>query len=147
MKVSMSSFLISQKPIMKKIVSLLSENYKYVSILGTDTKGKLYNVQRTGIDLSDSFWSERGFVIRIHNGVNYSEFSFNEINEDSLTSIVNEVHVKMSKTLESLKSASITMNSYELIEEDLIKDQFLGEVIALPSDLTSKEKNRENVFY
>ena len=146
MKVSMSSFLISQKPIMKKIVSLLSENYKYVSILGTDTKGKLYNVQRTGIDLSDSFWSERGFVIRIHNGVNYSEFSFNEINEDSLTSIVNEVHVKMSKTLESLKSASITMNSYELIEEDLIKDQFLGEVIALPSDLTSKEKIEKMCF-
>jgi TldD protein len=146
MKVSMSSFLISQKPILKKIVSILSENYKYVSVLGTDTKGKMHNVQRTGIDLSDSFWSERGFVIRVHNGVNYSEFSFNEINEDDLNSIVDEIHLKMPKTLESLKNASVTVNPYDLIEETIIKEQFLGEVIALPSTLTSKEKIEKLCF-
>ncbi|MBU3130297.1 TldD/PmbA family protein [Clostridium tagluense] len=140
MKVSMSSFLMNQKPILKKIVNLLSENYKYVSILGTDTKGKIYNVQKTGIDLSDSHWCERGFVIRVHNGINYSEFSFNEINENNLNTIVDEIHLKMAKTLERLKNASITINTYELIEEALIKEQFLGEVTTLPSSLTSKEK-------
>jgi TldD protein len=140
MKVSMSSFLINQKPVLKKIVSILSENYKYVSILGTDTKGKMHNVQRTGIDLSDSFWAERGFVIRVHNGVNYSEFSFNEIDANSLGSIVEQIHLKMAKTLETLKEASIIVNSYDLIEEALIEQQFLGEVIDLPSTLTSKEK-------
>jgi TldD protein len=146
MKVSMSSFLINQKPILKKIVSILSQSYEYVSILGTDTKGKMYNVQKTGIDLMDSFWSERGFVIRVHNGINYSEFSFNEISEDGLTSIVNVIHLKMAKTLENLKNASITVNSYDLIEETLIKEQLLGEVIALPSTLTSKEKIEKMCF-
>ncbi|MFT5875845.1 MAG: TldD protein [Clostridium sp.] len=146
MKVSMSSFLISQKPILKKIVGILSENYKYVSILGTDTKGKIYNVQITGIDLSDSHWCERGFVIRVHNGVNYSEFSFNEISENSLNTIVDEIQLKMAKTLESLKNASITVNPYDLIEETLIREQFLGEVITLPSNLTSKEKIEKMCF-
>ncbi len=140
MKVSMSSFLINQKPILKKIVSILSENYKYVSILGTDTKGKIYNVQRTGIDLSDSFWCERGFVVRVHNGMNYSEFSFNEINEDSLNSLVDEIHLKMTDTFENLRNTLTTVNSYDVIEETLIKKQFLGEVITLPSNLSSKEK-------
>lgn len=140
MKVTMSNFLINQKPNLKKLVSLLSESYKYVSILGTDTKGKLYNVQRTGIDLSDSFWCERGFVIRVHNGVNYSEFSFNEIKENSLNTIVDKIKLEMTKTLENLKNFSINVNEYDLIEETLIKDQFLGEVITLPSNLTSKEK-------
>jgi len=146
MKVSMSSFLINQKPVLKKIVSILSENYKYVSILGTDTKGKMHNVQRTGIELSDSFWSERGFVIRVHNGVNYSEFSFNEIDANSISFIVDEIHLKMAKTIETLKEASIIMNSYDLIEEALINQQFLGEVIALPSTLTSKEKIEKMCF-
>lgn len=140
MKVSMSSFLISQKPILKEIVGILSENYKYVSILGTDTKGKIYNVQRTGIDLSDSFWCERGFVIRVHNGINYSEFSFNEINENILNTIVEDIHFKMAKTLETLRNASTTVNAYDLIEETLINQQFSGEVNALPSSLSSKEK-------
>ena len=140
MKVTMSSFLVSQKPILKKLVCLLSENYKYVSILGTDTKGKQYNVQKTGIDLSDSFWCERGFVIRVHNGVNYSEFSFNEINEKSLNTIVDKIKLEMTQTLKTLKNASITVNAYDLIEETLIKQEFLGEVITLPSNLTSKEK-------
>ncbi|MGH4140016.1 TldD/PmbA family protein [Clostridium sp.] len=140
MKVTMSSFLINQKPILKKLVILLSENYKYVSILGTDTKGKLYNVQKTGIDLSDSFWCERGFVIRVHNGINYSEFSFNEINKNSLNTIVDKIKQEMTKTLENLKNASITVNDYDLIEETLIKKQFLGEVTMLPANLTSKEK-------
>ena len=140
MKVSMSSFLINQKPILKKIVSILSESYKYVSILGTDTKGKIYNVQRTGIDLSDSFWCERGFVVRVHNGMNYSEFSFNEINEDSLNSLVDEIHLKMTDTFENLRNTLTTVNSYDVIEETLIKKQFLGEVITLPSNLSSKEK-------
>ncbi|MBN4049363.1 TldD/PmbA family protein, partial [bacterium AH-315-N14] len=146
MKVSMSSFLISQKPIFKKIVGILSENYKYVSILGTDTKGKIYNVQKTGIDLSDSFWCERGFVIRVHNGVNYSEFSFNEISEDNLNAIVDEIQIEMTKTLEILKKASIAVNAYDLMEETLIKEQFLGEVITLPSNLTSKEKIEKMCF-
>ncbi len=140
MKVSMSSFLISQKPILKKIVTILSENYEYVSILGTDTNGKMYNVQKTGIDLSDSHWCERGFVIRIHNGVNYSEFSFNEISEDKVNAIVDEIKSGMSTILESLKNASISINEYDLIEEAFIENQFLGEVIALPSTLTSKQK-------
>lgn len=140
MKVTMSSFLIKQKPILKKIIKILSKEYKYVSILGTDTKGKLYNVQRTGIDLSDSFWCERGFVIRVHNGINYSEFSFNDISEDNLTSIIDEIHTNINNTLENLKNDSIVINPYDLIEEALISDEFLGEVNTLPTSLSSKEK-------
>lgn len=140
MKVPMSSFLIRQKPILKKLVSILSENYKYVSILGTDTKGKMYNVQRTGIDLSDSFWCERGFVIRVHNGINYSEFSFNEIDDENLNSLVDEIHLNIDNTLEKLKNSSIKLNSYNVIEEILVNEKFLGEVLTLPTNLSSKEK-------
>jgi TldD protein len=140
MKVSMSNFLIRQKPILKRIVSILSKKYKYVSILGTDTKGKLYKVQKNSIDFSDSPWCERGFVIRVHNGVNYSEFSFNEINENNITTLVDEIQFSISSTLQKLKNASIEVNSYDIIEEPVIKEEFLAEVTTLPTYLSSKEK-------
>ncbi|MGK0468905.1 TldD/PmbA family protein [Clostridium sp.] len=140
MKISMSSFLISQKPILKRIVSILSKKYKYVSILGTDTKGKLYKVQKTSIDFTDSSWCERGFVIRVHNGVNYSEFSFNEINEKNINTLVDEIQFSISSTLQMLKNASIKVNSYDIIEEPVIKEEFLAEVTTLPTYLSSKEK-------
>jgi TldD protein len=140
MKVSMSSFLIRQKPILKRIVSILSKKYKYVSILGTDTKGKLYKVQKSCIDFSDSSWCERGFVIRVHNGVNYSEFSFNEINENNINTLVDEIQFSISSTLQKLKNALIEVNSYDIIEEPVIKEEFLAEVTTLPTYLSSKEK-------
>ncbi|MEK6263286.1 MAG: TldD/PmbA family protein [Clostridium sp.] len=140
MKVSMSSFLISQKPILKRIVSILSKRYKYVSILGTDTKGKLYEVEKNSIDFGDSSWCERGFVIRVHNGVNYSEFSFNEINENNINTLVDEIQFSISSTLQKLKNASIEVNSYDIIEEPVIKEEFLAEVTTLPAYLSSKEK-------
>jgi TldD protein len=146
MKVSMSSFLINQKPILKKIVCILSEKYKYVSILGTDTKGKMYRAQKTGIDLIDSPWCERGFVIRVHNGVNYSEFSFNEISENNLDSLVDEIQFNISVALKNLKNASIKVNSYNIIDEPLMNEQFLAEVITLPTYLTSEEKIEKLCF-
>ncbi|MGH4117713.1 TldD/PmbA family protein [Clostridium sp.] len=146
MKVSMSNFLINQKPTLKKLVCILSEKYKYVSILGTDTKGKIYRVQKNSIDLSDSMWCERGFVIRVHNGVNYSEFSFNEISESNLNSLVDKIQFNISDTLKNLKNASIKVNSYSVIEEPIMNEQFLAEVNTLPTYLTSEEKIKKLCF-
>lgn len=95
---------------------MLSEKYKYVSVLGTDTKGKSFRVSKTGIEVNDSFMVERGFVVRIHNGINYSEYSFNEISEDNLDAIVKNIEAKLNKV-----SKDISINSYEIIEEEEIK--------------------------
>jgi TldD protein len=132
MKVVNSEFLASNKPLIGKLINLLSKNYKYVSVLGTDTKAKSFRVSKTGIEVNDSAFVERGFVIRIHNGVNYSEYSFNEINEEKLDSIVKAIHSKLNKV-----SKDISVNSYEVIEEDEIKDTFIGEVKINPDEVGS----------
>ncbi len=140
MHVEMSSFLTKHKENLKILVNMLSEEYKYVSILGVDTKGKTYGIQRTGVSINDSMWSERGFVVRVHNGINYSEFSFNEISIDSLSEIAEEIKNKLNNDLEGLKATSINQASYSIIDEDAIEKQFLSQVEILPETVSSKEK-------
>ena len=133
MKAANSTFLTNSKPLIKKLVSILSDSYSYVSVLGTDTRGKSYLVAKTGVDVQDNTFTERGFVVRIHNGVNYSEYSFNEISEDSLTDIVQAIKHKLNKV-----SKDITVNSYEVIEEQEIKDSFFSEMGTDPEEVNAE---------
>lgn len=140
MKVSMSNFLKDQKPILKQLVNVLSKEFSYVSVLGTDTKGKTYSVRRTGVSLNDSFWGERGFVVRVHNGINYSEFSFNRINKDNISVIAQQIREKLNTQIKKLAFPSVKLNTYSVIEEDALIDSFYGEVKELPETKTHKEK-------
>lgn len=140
MKVTMSTFLQNKRHSIKNLVELLSKEYGYVSILGTDSHGTEYAVQKTGVNVNDSSWTERGFVVRIHNGVNYSEFSFNQISEDSLDSIVEEIALSINTTIKNLKENKIQINSYPILKEETIESSFLGEVEILPNTVTAEEK-------
>ncbi|MGF7057547.1 TldD/PmbA family protein [Brassicibacter mesophilus] len=140
MQVGMSKYLQAQKQLLKELVSALSKDFKYVSVLGTDISGKQYIVHRTGAGLNDSMWAERGFVVRVHNGTNYSEFSFNQISKDSLNSIIKKIHSKVLNDINSLKEHSIDLSNYPVIEEEAITDSFFGEVQILPESVSSKEK-------
>ncbi len=138
MQASKSKFLSDSKPLIKQLVRLLSEQYGYVSVLGTDTSGKRYRVSKTGVEVNDYVYSERGFVVRIHNGVNYSEYSFNEISEDQLGAIVDEIHAKLNKVADG-----IALNNYKRVEEEEITKSFYGEVEIDPENVSSERILRE----
>lgn len=134
MKVEGSKFLADCKPLLKKLVKRLSDSYAYVSVLGTDTRGKSYQVSNTGIEVSDYMFAERGFVVRVYNGVNYSEYSFNEIREDLLDSILESIRRKLNKV-----SEGIAVNSYPVIQEEELQKSFCSDVEINPYDVSPKD--------
>jgi len=136
----MSNFLLKQKDIIKELVLKLSSEFSYVSVLGTDTLGKQYSVQRTGINLNDSNWSERGFVLRVHNSIGYSEFSFNQLSKENLDLFIKEIITDIKSDVNKLNVSSVNMISYPVIEEEQIQKSFLGDVEILPEKVSSKEK-------
>ena len=138
-KVKMSEFLTDKKAKLEELLDMLLKDYKYVSILGTDVKGKTYSVKKMGIDIGDSMWTERGFVIRVFNGINYSEYSFNELPED-LSPIVEKIREISREDLNKLKSSSLEFMEYPLIQEENAEKSFLGEVEILPEKMSSREK-------
>lgn len=138
MKVQLSSFLSETKPVLKQLQDLLLEDFKYVSILGTDTKGKQYSVRRNSTSINDSMWNERGFVVRVHNGTNYSEFSFNEISRENVESVADEIRSRVRNQLVSLSGARL--NSYPVVDEEAMDKEFTGEVNVLPDDMDDGQK-------
>ena len=140
MKVKISNYLIKEKDTLKKLVDILSKEYKYVSILGVDTVGKSYGVQKTGVNINDSMWCERGFVVRLHNGSNYSEYSFNNLDRNNLNRLVEEIKEKVKGDLEKINSSNVPISNYPVVNEEEIKKSFYGDVKILPKEVSSKEK-------
>lgn len=140
MKVAMSNFLTEQKPVLKQLLALLREHFPYVSILGTDSVGKLYAVQKNGASVNDSRWTERGFVVRVYNGINYSEFSFNEIKSETLVELVQKICRTVKATVNTLNETAVPFSKYALIDEEKINNSYYGEVKILPEKLSVQQK-------
>lgn len=136
MKVKMSPYLLKEKATLKKLIEILSSKYKYVSILGCDTKGKNYTVAKNTISVNDSSWSERGFVLRAYNGTNYSEFSFNELPSEKLDEFAAYLSQQLDNYNNSLSGSNF--ESYPVVEEESIKADFISEVELLPEDVSSE---------
>ncbi len=138
MKAKLSNYLINQKTIIKSLVKDLSEDFKYVSVLGSDTIGTSFNISRTSSTVGDSMWSERGFVIRVYNGYNYSEYSFNTLNNvEYIISRIKEIAINDVKIL--MKNG-IVFSEYPIIEEETITKDFFSEYKQDPFLVSSEEK-------
>ncbi|WP_392486732.1 TldD/PmbA family protein [Haloimpatiens sp. FM7315] len=124
METQLSDFLVKTRPSIKKLVDILSKHYKYVSILGSDTCGKTFEVSKTSTNLKDSFWNERGFVLRVHNGINYSEYSFNEIDPKRIEEMAKDIMEKIDYELNIMKNLKTEISPYEVIEEESTQKTF-----------------------
>jgi len=106
-KTGQSVFLEAKRSLLKELISNLESDFSYVSVLGTDVKGKQYNVMTTGVTINDSMWSERGFVLRLHDGIGFFEFSFNTIENDSVETLYREIKERAMMFRELTKSQNI----------------------------------------
>lgn len=140
MRVPMSAYLDSKKQTINSLVQILSEKFAYVSVLGTDVYGKQYTARKSGSSISSSRWTERGFVVRIHDGIGYCEFSFNQIDDDSIRTVAEKISSKAESQLKLIRAHGININSYPVIDEEKIEKSFYAEVKALPSEIGDDEK-------
>lgn len=78
MKIQCSDFMRDKIEEMQEFIDCLSGKFEKVSILGTDVSGLTFRVSRTGTQISDYGFKERGFVVRTLKNGHYFEYSFNE---------------------------------------------------------------------
>ena len=139
MKIGKSEFLEKNRDLLKELIRSLRSDFSYVSLLGTDVKGKMYKVMTTGINIGDSMWSERGFVLRLHDGTGYFEYSFNEIDEGSVNNIADDIRKNAALFREKMNELGIDcVDTPILTEEEKVLD-FEDEVDILPGDYTAGE--------
>jgi len=138
LKAKLSKYLINQKQLLKAIVFDLCKDFKYVSILGSDTIGNTYNVSKTSSSVGDSMWGERGFVLRVYNGYNYSEYSFNKL--DDISFIKKRIKEIAKDDINILIKKGIDFLEYPIINEEEINDNYFSDFEKNPFNVSSKDK-------
>ena len=138
MKSKISSYLLNKKQILKQLITDLEKDFKYVSVLGADTIGTQFSVYRQGSSVGDSSWAERGFVVRVFNGVNYSEYSFNSL--ENYSDIIHRIKEIANHDLESLKAKGTKFIEFPLISEDTLIDEFHSDYEIDPFEIGAEIK-------
>jgi len=77
-----SKFLDARRPECKALVAELRKNFAYVSILGVDAKATAIRVDRNTSGINPGRDTECGFVVKLHNGGVFCEYSLDDIRGD-----------------------------------------------------------------
>ena len=81
MNKNFSTFLEEKHDELVKVINRLKQSFEYVSILASDCEGKAVKVTDKSVSVRDSFWQERGFVVRVFKNGLFSEYSFDNIRD------------------------------------------------------------------
>lgn len=117
MKVKSSEYLKANKPVLKKLLEKLLEEYPYASILAVDSTAATYQVSKSNTSMGeDDLWCNRGFVAKIYDGQSYAEYSFNEISEDK----IDDIAASIASAEKNLKASvgNMTLSQYKALEDE-----------------------------
>lgn len=121
---SFSTYLSQSKPLLQKLIQMLSAKYTYVSILACDSVGKFIEVSEKEQKIIDHPLQERGFVVRVYNGKYYSEYSFNHLEAGNIKDIFNQIVEQLDVKDAIDKSIYLKETDYPLIQEQAMKESF-----------------------
>ncbi len=77
-----SEFLNAKRADCRELIEALSDKFQYVSILGSDVKSTAVSVNRRTSSIGEGNLSECGFVIKLHDGKAFYEYSLDDIGGD-----------------------------------------------------------------
>jgi len=139
MQVESSLYLKKVKPALQELLEGLLKKYGYASILAADSKSKLYNVSRRGTVITeDDILSGRGFVARVYDGTSYCEYSFNEIDRESIPDIINKIEKELIP-LKNVLPDGITESVFGMVDDEPCKLEKSSNFETSPWKLGSSE--------
>lgn len=117
-----SNFLDAKRPECKALVAELRKSFAYVSILGVDIKAAAIRVDRNTSSINPGFDTECGFVVKMHNGSVFYEYSLDDISGD-IPALARKI------------AASVICENSNTIAESTLPDEPLQQDFAREHDL------------
>ncbi len=149
-----SKYLAGQRENCRELVAELGKKFRYVSVLGTDLSGTDYRVDRKSANAAENE-GERGFVVKLHDGRSFFEYSLDDISGDKKA-----LADRICRAVEidpSLRSAMI--DGEAVADEPMVKDfvresdfenysdeQLLGRCTELRDQILSKDEKILNAI-
>lgn len=170
---SFSEFLNSRREACKMLVGELGKSFEYVTVLGSDVKSTAIRVNRNTSDIGEGGAAECGFVVKMHDGRAFFEYSLDDVCGDisalasKITDAVRldaalvekEISVSVPKDDSMVKSFSRECDFDDFSDEELLSrcveirdeilsksDKLLNAMVAIMPFTVSKlfiSKNRE----
>ena len=110
MKAPFSAYLSGIKDGLKQLITLLRQEYDYVSVLATDSKGLAVRISQHARSVSsETMTTERGIVVRVYRNGQYSEYALNTFDPARVGETAQEIlsALRSQQTLLSLCGSSI----------------------------------------
>ena len=150
-----SSFLNSRRENCRALVSELGKRFAYVGILGSDVKSSAIRVNRNTSDIGEGSASECGFVIKMHNGRAFFEYSIDDI-AGNIPALANKI-VDAVKVEESLIDKEISVSvpkdeqmvksfSRECDFDNFSDEELLAKCIEIRDTILAKSDKMLNVM-
>ena len=119
-----SKFLDSKRRDCKALVAELKKSFAYVSVLGVDIKTSVIRVDRNTSSIGPGFDTECGFVVKMHNGTVFCEYSLDDISGD-----IPQLAAKIVKAVAYDNSNTIAGSTLpdEPLKEDFVRDHDLAD--------------------
>ena len=126
MKAPFSAYLNGLRGGLKELIALLRQDYDYVSVLATDSKGLAVRIsQRSRSVSSETMTTERGIVVRVCRDGQYSEYALNSFDpahpedaaEEIRTALACQAALLRQTGTESFKTPLLADEPWELFVE------------------------------
>ena len=118
MKAPFSPYLTSIKDGLKHLIALLREDYPYVSVLATDSKGLAVRISRHARSVgSETMTTERGIVVRVYQNGGYSEYALNAFDPNDPAKAAAEI-----KEALCAQQALLSLTETKIYETPMIAD-------------------------
>jgi len=111
-----SNYLKKKKPLLNELIHQLSEKYTFASVLGTDVNGTIYVVDKSSTVIRPSGICECGFVVRVFKDNVYSEYSFNELKEKDIPTIISKIDALVNQNIQTQKVKATPIQEEELVK-------------------------------
>ena len=117
-----SEFLSARRERCHQLVDALSPHSAYVSILGSDVRSKSIGADRRSTDISEGNMCECGFVVKLHDGGAFYEYSLDEIGTD-IDALADRIRTSVAATA-TLSSRAV---SVPVLEDAPLVQSFVRE--------------------
>lgn len=150
-----SEFLNSRREACRALVAELGKTYAYATVLGSDVKSSAIRVNRAISDIGEGSASECGFVIKLHNGRAFFEYSIDDISGD--VKALAEKIIEAVRVEESLEKREIAVSvpkdepmvrsfSRECDFDDFTDEELLARCVDIRDMILAKSDKLLNVM-
>ena len=135
MKAPFSEYLNSLIPGFRTLIDLLKQEFDYVSILSTDSKGLSVRISQHSKSVSNqTMTTERGTVVRVYRDSLYSEYALDRFDPDDPETTADDIISTMNAQFEVLKKSGSGIYETDKLSDEPIDLFVEKETGSLPQE-------------